>query len=72
MACARSRCPLDAVCGQHGLDLVPQRLVDNRRVFSRIGIAVVEYLAAVKTVLEDQIKRAPGEPLSPIFGAVGP
>ena len=25
--CARSRCPLNPVCGQHGLDIVPQRLV---------------------------------------------
>ena len=72
MACARSRCPLDPVCSQHGLDIVPQRLVDNRRVFSGIGIAFVCYLAAVKTVLEDQIKRPTGEPLAAIFGAVGP
>jgi hypothetical protein len=44
--CARSRCPLDAVCGKHGLDIVPQRLVDNRRVFPGIGIAFLWYLAA--------------------------
>ena len=30
------------------------------------------YLAAVKTVLKDQIKRPTGELLTPIFGAVGP
>jgi len=70
--CARSRCPLNPVCGQHGLDIVPQRLVDNRRVFSGIGIAFVGYLAAVKTVLKDQIKCPAGELLTPIFGAVGP
>ena len=34
------------VCGKHGLDIVPQRLVDNRRLFSGIGIAFVRYLAA--------------------------
>jgi hypothetical protein len=56
VACARSRCPLDPVCGQHCLDIVPQRLVDNRRVFSGIGIAFVGYLAAVKPVLKNQIK----------------
>ncbi len=30
------------------------------------------YLAAVKTVLKDQVKRSAGELLTPIFGAVGP
>src|ERR1019366_1885600 len=39
MPSARSISPLNPVCGQHGLDLVPQRFVDNRRVFARIGIA---------------------------------
>ena len=37
MPSARSRCPLNPVCGQHGLDIVPQRFVDNRRVFSGIN-----------------------------------
>src|SRR3984893_6874646 len=72
VACARSRCPLNPVCGQHGLHIVPQWLVDNRRLFSGIGIAFVGYLAAVKTVLKDQIKCPAGERLAPIFGAVGP
>jgi hypothetical protein len=53
VAPARSCCPLNPVCGQHGLDLVPQRLVDNR---SGIRIAFMCYLAAVKPVLKDQIK----------------
>src|SRR6202045_5229104 len=57
---------------KHGLDIVPQRLVDNRRLFSGIGIAFVGHLAAVKTVLKDQIKRPTGERPAPIFGAVGP
>ena len=65
MACARSRCPLNPVCGQHGLDIVAQRLVDNRRVFSGIGIAFVGYLAAVKPVLKNQIKCPTGERLPP-------
>src|ERR1700738_3141727 len=54
------------------LDIVPQRLVDNRRVFAGIGIAFMCYLAAVKPVLKNQIKRPTGERLAPIFGAVGP
>jgi hypothetical protein len=37
---------LDAVCGKHCLDIVPQRLVYNRRVLPGIGIAFVWYLAA--------------------------
>jgi hypothetical protein len=41
-------------------------------VFSGIGIAFVWYLAAVNTVLKDQIKRPTGELLAPIRGAVGP
>jgi hypothetical protein len=41
-------------------------------VFSGIGIAFVWYLAAVNTILKDQIKRPTGELLTPIFGAVGP
>jgi hypothetical protein len=49
------------------------KLSANRpRVFAGIGIAFVEYLAAVNPVLEDQIERPTGEFLSPIFGAVGP
>jgi len=72
VACARSRCTLHPVCSQHGLDIVPQRLVDNRRLFSGIGIAFMCYLAAVNTVLKDQIKCPAGELLTPIFGAAGP
>ena len=53
MPSARSICPLNPVCGQHGLDIVPQRLVDNRRVFAGIGIAFVGYLAAIKPILKD-------------------
>jgi hypothetical protein len=68
VACARSRRTLRTVCGQHGLNLVPQRLVDNRRVFSGIGIAFMCYLAAVKPVLKNQIKCPTGERLTPIFG----
>jgi hypothetical protein len=52
------------------LDIVPQRLVDNRRVFSGIGIEFVWYLAAVNTVLKDQIKRRKelrhGEGMAPL------
>ena len=72
VACAHSRCPLDAVCSKHCLDIVPQRLVDNRCVFSGIGIAFVCYIAAVKPVLNNKIKCPTGELLAPIRGAVGP
>src|ERR1019366_7553981 len=58
--------------GQHCLDIVPQRLVDNRRVLPGIGIAFVGYFAAVKLVLKNQIKCPTGELLTAIFGAVGP
>jgi Protein of unknown function (DUF2950) len=39
VACARSRCPLNPVCGQHGLDIVAQRLVRRQgkgRALSRL------------------------------------
>jgi hypothetical protein len=58
----------DPVCGQHGLDLVPERLIDNRQVFSGINIAFVGYLAAVKPILEDEIECPARERLAPIFG----
>src|SRR5271165_1629859 len=61
--CARARRPLHAVCGKRRLDAVPQRLVYDRFVFSWIELALIEYLAAVKTVLKDQIQRPPGERL---------
>src|SRR5450759_5456741 len=64
---ARTRCPLDAVCGQHCLDIVPQRLVDNRRVLPGIGIAFVGYFAAVKLVLKNQIKCPTGELLTSLI-----
>jgi hypothetical protein len=54
------------------LNLLPQRLVDNRRVFSRIGLFLVCDLAVVETILEEQIKRPAGEFLAAIFGAIGP
>ena len=65
------RCPLHTVPGKHRLDIVPQRLVDDRRMFAGLGIALVCCLATVNAVLEDQIKRPTGEPLAPILGAVG-
>jgi hypothetical protein len=67
VVCARCRCPLHAVCGQNGLDLVPQRLVDNRGTFAGIGIAFVGYLPAGKPVLKDQVKRPAGKLLAAIF-----
>ena len=72
MPSANFCCPLDAVCGQRCLDIVPQRLVDNRRLFAGIGMAFMCYLAAVNTVLKDQVKRPTGELLTSIGGAVGP
>jgi predicted signal transduction protein with EAL and GGDEF domain len=49
VACARTRCPLDAVCGQHGLDIVPQRLITESVLLeeSKINLATLHKLHAL-------------------------
>ena len=54
------------------MNLLPQRLVDNWRVFSGMGLFLVCDLAAVETILGDQVKRPAGEFLAAIFAAIGP
>jgi 5-methylcytosine-specific restriction protein A len=41
MLCAYTGCPLDSILGEHRLNFVPQRLIDNRRMFSRERISLV-------------------------------
>ena len=62
--------PIDAVLGENRLNLVPQCLVDNRRMLSGIGIAFVRDLTPIDAVLKHQIKGAAGEFLAAIRGAV--
>jgi hypothetical protein len=57
---------LGGVAGELGLDSIPQRLIDDRLVFAKIGLAkiglfVVNDLAAINPVLQHQVERTTGE-----------
>ena len=57
--------------GKDGLNLIPERLVYDRRVLSRISISFVGDLAAIDAVLQHEIEGAAGELLAAIRSAVG-
>src|SRR5580704_676915 len=59
ISCARV--PLGEVAGKLSLDRVPQRLIDDRRVFARVELALVNDLASVNAVLQHQVERAARE-----------
>src|SRR6202023_4273394 len=61
ISCARV--PLGDVAGKLSLDRVPQWLIDDRRVFARMELALVDDLAAIGAVLQHQVERAPRERL---------
>ena len=71
LLCVCAGSPLDAVLGEHRLDLVPQGLVDDGRMLSGIGIALVRDLAAIDPVLKHEIKGPAGELVTAIDSAVG-
>src|ERR1700732_3740070 len=52
---------LGGVAGELGLDGIPERLIDDRLVFAKMGLFVVNDLAAINAVLEHQVERATGE-----------
>src|SRR6201998_3004848 len=56
-----ARVPLGGVAGQLCLNRIPQRLIDDRRVLTRMGLLLVDDLASIDTVLQHQIERAAGE-----------
>src|SRR6202035_3272855 len=49
------------VAGELGLDSIPERLIDDRLMFARIGFCVVNDLAAINAVLQHQVERTAGE-----------
>src|ERR1700757_4322195 len=49
------------VAGELGLDSIPQRLIDDRLVFARIGLCIVNDLAAIDAILQYQVERTTGE-----------
>src|SRR5207253_9842212 len=59
MSCAGV--PLGGVAGQLCLNRIPQRLIDDRRVLTRMGLPLVDDLASIDPVLQHQIERAAGE-----------
>ena len=42
---------LGGVAGEPGLDSIPERVIDDRLVFAKIGLFVVNDLAAINAVL---------------------
>ena len=52
---------LGGVAGEPGLDSIPERVIDDRLVFAKIGLFVVNDLAAINAVLQHQVERTTGE-----------
>src|SRR6266446_9589221 len=52
---------LGGVAGELGLDSIPERLIDDRLVFAKIRLLVVNDLAPIDAVLQHQVERAAGE-----------
>ena len=64
---------LGGIAGELHLNRIPQRLIDDRRVFAGMGLALVNDLAAIDAVLQNQVERAARERLAaddPTCGAV--
>src|SRR6266404_8686286 len=59
MSCARV--PLGGIAGQQCLNRIPQRLIDDRRVLTRMGLLLVDDLAAIDAVLQHQVEPAARE-----------
>src|SRR5438132_5478520 len=53
--------PLGGVAGELCLNRIPQRLIDDRRVLTRMGLLLVDDLASIDPVLQHQIERAARE-----------
>src|SRR6266436_8972712 len=52
---------LGGVAGELGLDRIPERLIDDRLVFAKMGLFPVNDLAAIDAVLQHQVERAASE-----------
>src|SRR5438132_4614154 len=58
---SRACVPLGGVAGQLCLNRIPQRLIDDRRMLTRMGLRLVDDLASVNPVLQHQIERTARE-----------
>src|SRR5262249_38734490 len=61
LASADAGVALGGVGGELRLDRVPQRLIDDRRVFAGMGLSLVNDLAAIESVLQHQVERTARE-----------
>src|ERR1700736_4793967 len=52
---------LGGVAGKLRLDRIPERLIDNRLVFARMGLLVLDDLSTIDAVLQHQVERAAGK-----------
>src|ERR1700720_4044832 len=52
---------LRGIAGKLRLDRIPERLIDDRLMFARIGLLVVNDLSAIDAVLQHQIERTAGK-----------
>src|SRR5438309_128026 len=52
---------LGCVAGKLRLHGIPERLIDNRLMFAKMGLLVVDDLAPVNAVLQHQIERTAGK-----------
>jgi hypothetical protein len=55
---------LSGIAGELRLHRIPPRLIDDRRMFARIGLALVNDLAAIDAVPQHQIERPARERLT--------
>src|ERR1700746_3607301 len=68
---SRACVPLGGVAGQLCLNRIPQRLIDDRRVLTRMGLLLVDDLASIDPVLQHQIERAAREWLAALQATRG-
>src|ERR1700736_1920971 len=52
---------LGGVAGKRRLHGIPERLIDNRLVFAKMALLVVDDLAPIDAVLQHQVERTAGE-----------
>src|ERR1700751_5406898 len=62
--CSSAALAPGSIAGELLLNGIPQRLIDDRRVFAGMELALVNDLAEVGAVLQHQVERAPRERLA--------
>src|SRR5690242_1963371 len=61
LATACAGVALGGIGGELRLDRIPQRLIDDRRVFAGMGLSPMNDLAAIEAVLQYQVERTARE-----------